>query len=497
MAAGPRVGTTFAGYRIERVLGRGGMSVVYLAEHPRLKSDVALKLLAPELAENDVFRERLLRESRLAASISHPNVIPVYDTGEEDGVLFISMRFVDGPDLRRLLRDEGPLSPDRTVTLCTQVAAALDAAHARGLVHRDVKPANVLVEVAAWHVYVADFGLTKHTDARSGATASGLVGTVDYMAPEQIQGRDVDGRADVYALGCVIFECLTGRPPFQLDNDVAVIWAHMRSDPPEPSAIDRSLPRTVDAVVRRALAKDPGDRYATCAELATELASAVGSRRRRSASVSLLPFRLRLPRWRRRWLVPAALGVTAGAVAGVVIAGAVGGGGTTTVLRSALPQTDPTLLARVPAELRATCVDAPPPTPDFDTSVSCRPRSGAVERVEYSHAVSGSRMRAQLLSDVVARGLASFGKPVRPAGRCGSAAEAVRDWAAGVAGPRTQITPGVREPDTGRLLCYVARDGWAGMEWTDKRVDVLTRAFGHSPAALYVWWTRHGGPLPP
>jgi serine/threonine-protein kinase len=496
MAAGPRVGTTFAGYRIERVLGRGGMSVVYLAEHPRLKSDVALKLLAPELAENDVFRERLLRESRLAASLSHPNVIPVYDTGEEDGVLFISMRFVDGPDLRRLLRDEGPLSPERTVTLCTQVAAALDAAHLRGLVHRDVKPANILVEVAPWHVYVADFGLTKHTDARSGATASGLVGTVDYMAPEQIQGRAVDGRADVYALGCVLFECLTGRPPFQLENDVAVIWAHMRSDPPQPSEIDRSLPRAIDAIVRRALAKDPEDRYATCGELASDLTTAVGSRRRRSASISLLPFRLRVPRWRRRWLVPAALGVATGAIAGALIAGAVSGG-TTTVLRSTAPPPDPTLISRVPAEFRATCVDAPPPTLDFNTSVSCRPHSGAVDRIEYSTGVSGSRIRAQLLSDVVARGLATFNRPVRPAGRCGSASQAVRDWALLGARRRAQITPAVHGTHEGRLLCYVARDGWAGMEWTDKRVDVLTQAFGHSPAALYAWWTRHGGPLPP
>src|SRR5690349_695679 len=324
----PRVGTTFAGYRIERVLGRGGMSVVYLAEHPRLRSDVALKLLAPELAEDDVFRERLLRESRLAASISHPNVIPVYDTGEEDGVLFISMRFVDGPDLRRLLREAGPLEPGRAGAMCTQVAAALDAPHARGLVHRDVKPANILVEVGPWHVYVADFGLTKHTDAQSGATASGLVGTVDYMAPEQIQGRPLDGRADVYALGCVAFEALTGRPPFQLESDVAVIWAHMRNDPPNASALNRALPRAVDGVLGRALAKDPADRHATCGELAAELSAAVAARRRRSAGMGL-PFRVRAPRWRRRWAAPALVGAGAGVVVGALVAGAVVGDGGT------------------------------------------------------------------------------------------------------------------------------------------------------------------------
>src|SRR4051794_32203804 len=174
MATKSLVGTTFAGYRVESVLGRGGMSVVYLAEHPRLKNRVALKLLAPALAEDDLFRERLVRESRLAASLNHPHVIPVFDTGEEDGTLFVSMRYVDGLDLRVLLRD-GPLPIEHTGAVIAQAASALDAAHARGLVHRDVKPANILVETSGnppGHVYVADFGLTKHTDARSGATAS-------------------------------------------------------------------------------------------------------------------------------------------------------------------------------------------------------------------------------------------------------------------------------------------------------------------------------------
>ena len=247
------------------------MSVVYLAEHPRLKNKVALKLLAPALAEDDVFRERLVRESRLAASLNHPNVIPVYDTGEEDGVLYVSMRFVAGHDLRALIRDGGPLSVSETTSVITQAAAALDAAHAAGLVHRDIKPANILLEQGGeppGHVYVADFGLTTHTDARSGATASGIVGTVDYMAPEQIEGRQIDGRADVYALGCVLFECLVGRPPFKLDTDVAVLWAHIREDPPLPGDVDRSLPRAFDGIVDRALAKSPRDRYATCGELA-------------------------------------------------------------------------------------------------------------------------------------------------------------------------------------------------------------------------------------
>jgi serine/threonine protein kinase len=259
------VGTSFAGYRVEAVLGRGGMSVVYLAEHPRLRNKVALKLLAPALAEDDLFRDRLVRESRLAASLNHPNVIPVYDTGEEDGALFVSMRFVAGHDLRTLIRDSGPLSVSDTAAVISQAAAALDAAHSAGLVHRDIKPANILLEQGGeppGHVYVADFGLTKHTDARTGATASGVVGTVDYMAPEQIEGRQVDGRADVYALGCVLFECLVGHAPFKLENDVAVLWAHIREDPPLPSDLDSSLPRAFDGIVDRALAKNPRNRSA-------------------------------------------------------------------------------------------------------------------------------------------------------------------------------------------------------------------------------------------
>jgi protein kinase-like protein len=314
------------------------------------------------------------------------------------------------------------------------------------------------------------------------------------MAPEQIQGRPLDGRADVYALGCVAFEALTGRPPFQLESDVAVIWAHMRNDPPNASALNRALPRAVDGVLGRALAKDPADRHATCGELAAELSAAVAARRRRSAGMRL-PFRVRAPRWRRRWAVPALVGAGAGVVVGALVAGAVvGDGGTTTVTREAT-RLDTELIRHVPAGIRASCVATPPPTPDFSSSVSCRPRGAAVERIEYSKSLSGSRMRAQLISDAVARGIAVFNAPVRPAGRCGSSHEAVRDWTDG-GRERTQITPGVSGPAQGRLLCSVAPNGWAAIEWTDRRVDVLTRAFGLSASALYRWWTRHGGPVP-
>lgn len=214
----PRIGSEIAGYRVERMIGRGGMSVVYLAEQLRLGRKAALKILAPELSQDQGFRERFVRESRLAASIDHPNIIPIYDAGEAQGVLFIAMRYVDGIDLRQYLHEFGPLSPGKAVSVTAQVASALDAAHARGLVHRDVKPGNVLMASGtdaetSDHIYLADFGLTKHALSVSGMTATGqFVGTIDYVSPEQIRGDPVDGRTDVYSLGCLLFECLTGEP---------------------------------------------------------------------------------------------------------------------------------------------------------------------------------------------------------------------------------------------------------------------------------------------
>ncbi len=270
----PRVGTELAGYRIESLLGLGGMSVVYLAEDLRLKRRVALKLLAAGLAEDESFRDRFLRESELAASIDHPNIVPIYEAGTNEDVLFIGMRFVEGRDLKERLR-RGPLDPADAVGVVAQVASALDAAHARGLVHRDVKPSNVLLDVGARpdgsdHVYLADFGITKRTSDDPGfGEEAHLLGTIDYVAPEQIAGGEVDGRADVYSLGCVLYECLVGRPPFQADSELAVVFAHLESEPPAPSAERPDLPAGLDGVIARALAKEPADRYASCRALAS------------------------------------------------------------------------------------------------------------------------------------------------------------------------------------------------------------------------------------
>jgi serine/threonine protein kinase len=275
----PRLGSRLAGYRIQALLGRGGMGVVYLAEQTRPTRQVALKLLPAEQAGSSAFRERFLHESELAAAIDHPNVLPVYDAGETGGVLWIAMRYVDGTDLGALLDRDGVLAPGQALGICGQVAGALDAAHARGLVHRDVKPANVLLAVeggAVAHAYLADFGLTRRVGGARRLTVSGQVlGTIDYVAPEQVEGGAVDGRADQYALGCVLFECLTGVVPFRRDSELAVLWAHVHDPPPRVGEHRPDLPAALDEVVDRALAKAPGDRHPSCTALVTAAEAAL------------------------------------------------------------------------------------------------------------------------------------------------------------------------------------------------------------------------------
>jgi streptogramin lyase len=269
-------GSSFAGHRIEAVAGRGGMGIVYRASQLSLDRQVALKVIAPSLMQDAAIRRRFLRESKLAASIDHPNVIPIYYTGEERGVAFIAMRYVPGDDLRTLVRREGPLAPRRAAAIVSQVAAALDAAHAAGLVHRDVKPANVLLGPDE-HVYLTDFGLTKG-EVSDGATQPGhWVGTLDFVAPEQIRGERIDARADVYSLGCLLFYALTGRPPYSYDNDEAKLWAHLSEDPPVPSKAAPGVPTELDGVIARALAKNPDQRYPSAGDLGrAALAAATG-----------------------------------------------------------------------------------------------------------------------------------------------------------------------------------------------------------------------------
>jgi serine/threonine protein kinase len=279
----PLVGDEFAGYRLRAVLGRGGMSVVYQAENPRLGSVIALKVLAPELATDDAFRARFLEESRIAASLNHPNVIPIYDTGSYGGLLYIAMRYVSGTDLRQMIKKRGRIIPSTALFLLGQAARALDAAHRKGLVHRDVKPGNLLIERGSDdddpdHVYLTDFGITKHVVSRSGLTSTGqFLGTIDYVAPEQVRGMSVLGLADQYSLGCVLYECLTGRVPFEKDLDAAIIFAHVEESPTMPTVLRPDLPPAVDEVFSRVLAKQPGDRYGSCREFIDAARVALGS----------------------------------------------------------------------------------------------------------------------------------------------------------------------------------------------------------------------------
>jgi serine/threonine-protein kinase len=274
-------GAIVGGYRLDKVIGQGGMGVVYRAEQVRLGRPVALKVISSHLAADPGFRERFERESRLAAAIDHPNIVPVYEAGEVDGELFIAMRFVDGCDLHELLAREGPLSAHRASDIVCQTAAALDAAHALGLVHRDIKPANVLVVTTQGreHVYLGDFGLAKSASSQSGITRTGdLVGSLDYLAPEQIEGKPLDARTDGYALTCVLYQLLCGTVPFPRDSEVATIYAHLHDPAPKVSDIAEGVPRELDAVVARGMAKRPDERYPSAGDLGRAASAGASSR---------------------------------------------------------------------------------------------------------------------------------------------------------------------------------------------------------------------------
>src|SRR6266851_751540 len=277
-------GARIAGYLLEEQIGQGGMAVVFRAHDERLDRTVALKILAPALAADEAFRQRFIRESRAAAAVDDPHIIPVFEAGEASGVLFIAMRWVRGGDVRSLIGQAGPMPPGRAAEIVSQVASALDAAHGRGLVHRDVKPANMLLDASSGtgrpdHIYLSDFGLSKGSLQTSGLTGTGtFLGTLDYIAPEQIEGKPVDGRADEYALACAAFELLTGAPPFQRDEAMAVMYAQLSESAPALTSRRRDLPFAADPVFAKALAKAPADRYGSCRDFSEALRTAFGLR---------------------------------------------------------------------------------------------------------------------------------------------------------------------------------------------------------------------------
>jgi predicted Ser/Thr protein kinase len=306
------------------------MGAVYLATHERLGRKVALKVISPELAHDEDFRARFLRESQLAASLDHPNVIPIYDAGEADGILFLAMRYVNGPSLQALLRARS-LSPAETLRIAEQIGGALDAAHDAGLVHRDVKPANILVAERGEHAYLCDFGLAKHTSSQGMTRTGFFLGSIDYCAPEQIQGRDVDGRADVYSLGCVLFHCLIGQPPYRRETEFAVLNAHLSEPPPAMSTLRPDLPRGIDGVIAAAMAKDRDERYSRAGDAASALRKALDEEGKPSDEATRAATRMldrddvrtvavARPRRRRRWVAAALVLAAALAAAGAVIA---------------------------------------------------------------------------------------------------------------------------------------------------------------------------------
>jgi serine/threonine protein kinase len=475
----PRVGTSLGPYRIESVIGRGGMGVVYLATHTGLERKVALKLLTPDYADDEAFRGRFLRESKLAASIDHPNIIPVYDAGEIAGTFYLAMRYVEGIDLETRLR-AGPLAPREAVNLLAQVASALDAAHEAGLVHRDVKPANVLIASGksvdrADHAYLTDFGLTKHRGSQTGLTrAGGFIGTLEYIAPEQIEGRAVDGRADQYALAAIAVGCLTGEPPFPRDSDVAIINAHLHDPPPSVHLRHGELPAGVDAVIARGLAKRPDERYPDCKAFVDDLRAALGvteTQPRPTAST------------RRDRRVPIIVGllVVVGLIGLVGFVLASGGGGRPSPspaasLAAGSPSTSPdasptedvfpnpgeaALLAALPPTLRADCVRGSydrirPAIPLPDSSVTCTPTADA-----GANEVTLRRFATYEPSDLVSY----LSGAHRAQGQdCATSDRAYGRWQ--IAGS-----------DAGFFVCYTdATTGDAYLYWTYDGPQVLVRA---------------------
>jgi serine/threonine protein kinase len=526
MTPAPRIGTEFAGYRIEGLLGRGGMGVVYRAEHPRLGATIALKVMEPELAMDEAFRERFVREARAAARIKHPNIIPIYDAGEWHGDLYIAMRYIEGDELKSLLRKDGALSVPQTRVIGLQIASALDAAHRNGLIHRDVKPGNILVEPgpdpdSAPIAYLADLGLTKHVDSRSGATESGeLLGTIDYIAPEQISGARVDGRADVYSLACVLFECLTGSLPYVRENQAAVLWAHLHDEVPRASAVNPSLSPTVDAALARGMAKSRDGRFATARELVEalqtpfEAAATVNRDGGRTLPISSPP--PAAPTRRRGGLglaLAAAVGLLLGAAGAAAVVLLVTGDETAAPLTvteqqpattaettqsprlAAMNEFDKALLQHVPNEFRSSCEHARPLTDDLDATLSCRP-GRAVSSLTYSHARSGFVLWDHFLSGMTRAGLQNTDPPTLT-GLCsaGVIPSVNTTVPAGLSG-RVEVAAQVpRAERLGFVRCY-ERDGEPRIEWITIEPGIYSAATGEKLSALYDWWRSDAGPEP-
>jgi serine/threonine protein kinase len=525
MGSPTRIGTEVAGFRIESLLGRGGMSVVYVAEQMRLGRKVALKVLTTELSWDELFRERFVRESHIAATIDHPNIIPIYDAGEAEGLLYIAMRFVQGPDLKEILK-RGALGVGRTIFLIEQLASALDAAHAHTLVHRDVKPGNILVEESTDHAYLTDFGVAKQTTARGLTSTGHFLGTVEYAAPEQIEGGPVDARTDVYALGCVLYECLTGAPPFSHGTEHAVLHAHLVEPAPSVSRVRPELPLAFDGVIATAMAKGPADRFASCGELAQAARNAASGTARRvdgapHGRAATLPSptpaaasQLETPvpavepalpseapptderaTADRPWLTPIRqllltllLVVLAAAASGVVVYFITRGDHSTTP--AAAPQTPAfhKLADIVPAPVWKTCKMQPTPRAGALETAVClppeHPTTFTPDRLELSAFASGAAVQRAYEAERRRHHVA------RNQGTCNGLS-----WGGEGAWLHNPAAPGAKAKHGGSRFCYFAGND-AVIVWTHRKfgqathIDILgiAREGGSDHPGLFNWW---------
>ncbi|HST16881.1 MAG TPA: serine/threonine-protein kinase [Gaiellaceae bacterium] len=522
----PRIGEEFAGYRLVALIGHGGMSIVYRAEHIGLGRTVALKLLSPELSGDASFRERFERESRIAAGLEHPNVIPIYEAGEQDGVLYIAMRYVEGSDLKTRLRRDGPLQSEQAASLVAQVAAALEAAHHRELVHRDVKPANILVADDAGvggtaHIYLSDFGVAKSSSG-SGLTRTGLfVGTADYASPEQIEGKQLDGRADVYSLGCVAYEVLTAAPVYEKDSEVAMMYAHLLEPPPKVTDKRPDLPAKVDDTIAKAAAKSRDDRYSTATGFAAAFKDALGPASPAAtppapagAAETVLatsppartaaeaggaaaltdggrgrPGRIS----RRAWLIAAVVAVLAGIaiLLGVLLSGgksssSAGGApatttGTTTVAGATAAAN--LLAVLVPTQIAKICKQAEQPSSGALETDACTSPPNAPVSDPNTFQLSfypGSQALLAAYNDELSTAKSGGGLA-----KCGSNAAGVQFWVH----PTGKLG--------GRRFCFIDKSGNYVVVWThekrgsDDHVDMLGTATepGRAPTLFASWWT--------
>jgi serine/threonine protein kinase len=523
MATPTRIGTEVAGFRIESVLGRGGMSVVYVAEQVRLARKVALKVLTNELAWDEQFRERFVRESHIAATIDHPNIIPIYDAGEADGLLYIAMRFVQGPDLKEILK-RGSLGVGRTIFLVEQLASALDAAHAHSLVHRDVKPGNILLEESTDHAYLTDFGVAKQTTARGLTSTGHFLGTVEYAAPEQIEGGQVDSRTDVYALGCVLYECLTGSPPFAHGTEHAVLHAHLVDPPPSVSRVRPELPQAFDSVVATAMAKSPDDRFGSCGELAHAARNAASGTARRVVDASPPPRAETVasspvpappvpspaapaaapappstdetpPPTRGPWLTPmkqllltVLLVVVAAAASGLIVYFLTKGDESSTTAPTSAARVIHPLSALVPRPIWQTCKEQATPRAGAVETAVCVPPQGATtfypDRLELSTFVSGVAVQRAYEAE------RRLHHVPRNQGSCtGLSWGGEGRWLHNPAAPGAAPKPG------GSRFCYFAGNDVV-IVWTHRKfgqpthTDLLgvAREGGSDHPGLYDWW---------